>query len=131
MKMEIELPEPPEGYEYTGEYRRANHTEYYMDSRGQKCVSCNPVTMGKQFILRKIEKWRKVTNWISDHGKKARFKNSKDQEWFYCTLVGYYKNALGDPMFISLDELQIKNPNVASFDKWVSRWSFCEILDES
>ena len=31
MKLEIEVPEPPEGYEYTGEYRRSSEGELFLD----------------------------------------------------------------------------------------------------
>lgn len=34
MKVEIDLPEPPEGYEYTGEYRAPNKNDTFLDLDG-------------------------------------------------------------------------------------------------
>ena len=33
MKLEIEVPEPPEGYEYTGEYRSSREGELFLSDR--------------------------------------------------------------------------------------------------
>ncbi len=31
MKVELDLPPAPEGFRYTGEYRKANRKEFYID----------------------------------------------------------------------------------------------------
>jgi len=63
MKIEMELPEPPEGYEYTGEFRQPRKGEYFTDRKG-KAGKANCDYKNKcMVILRK--KRRKVTKELS------------------------------------------------------------------
>ena len=74
MKIEMELPEPPEGYEYTGEYRRPNKGEYYQTG---------PMAAVKESTL----------NFKYDHHVILRKKRRKvTREVYMGTVVGPYED---------------------------------------
>ena len=55
MKVEVDLPNPPEGYEYTGEYRGVKPGELYLN-RSTEFTRWNPVeySFGNFHILRPV-----------------------------------------------------------------------------
>ena len=57
VKIEMELPEPPEGFEYTGEYRVPNHAEPYLCESVAYCNNGHSKCPEPVFILRK-KRWR-------------------------------------------------------------------------
>ena len=60
MKVEIELPDPPSGLEYTREYRCAEPHEPYMLNGTFMEYGCSVRTVSAVFILRKKEPHRLV-----------------------------------------------------------------------
>lgn len=60
VKASMELPELPEGFEYTGEYRKARSGEYTYDS--SMSLQCwNNTSVFEYPIIRKCEVWRDAT----------------------------------------------------------------------
>lgn len=57
MKVEVELPELPEGYEYTGEYRKPEMGEEYLDEM-IVTKSSTPFHCDSHPIVRKLEQER-------------------------------------------------------------------------
>tara|TARA_R110002020_G_scaffold213427_1_gene420262 strand:- start:58028 stop:58465 length:438 start_codon:yes stop_codon:yes gene_type:complete len=67
MKTEIDLPDPPEGWEYTGEYRKPKPYEYYLDKFGVVKLYDDAVGLFlPYFILKKVEE-KSEQEIISDH----------------------------------------------------------------
>ena len=58
VKVSMELPELPEGFEYTGEYRAARGGEYFLDSPSNAVQQENSGTFAEYPIIRKCEVWR-------------------------------------------------------------------------
>lgn len=59
VKVSMELPELPEGFEYTGEYRAARGEEYFLSSDGIQREHSG--TFAEYPIIRKCEVWRDAT----------------------------------------------------------------------
>lgn len=59
VKVSMELPELPEGFEYTGEYRAARGEEYFLSSDGVQREHSG--TFAEYPIIRKCEVWRDAT----------------------------------------------------------------------
>lgn len=53
MKVELNLPELPVGYEYTGEFRKAIEGEYWLCREGRIIECVVPSTMHHHIIVRK------------------------------------------------------------------------------
>lgn len=62
VKVSMELPELPEGYEYTGEYRAAGKGEYYLVGDSDIETWTRDFPTGSEYpIIRKCEVWRDAT----------------------------------------------------------------------
>ncbi len=62
VKVEMELPELPEGYEYTGEYRRPITSDYFLNIGSDGIVHRAEYGYLAEYpIVRKCEVWRKAT----------------------------------------------------------------------
>jgi hypothetical protein len=71
MKIEIDTPDPPEGWVVEG-FRRANKGERWWDGGGWQ--DCEYSTSGHYLVAVKAKpKWRKAT--AADEGKQARVKD--------------------------------------------------------
>lgn len=89
VKVEMELPELPEGYEYTGEYRPARADEWHMDGNDELSQSYE-TTMGSYLIVRK-SKWRKAKPSDLDNGPvKCRFRDSTYDDWETGYFIGFH-----------------------------------------
>lgn len=87
MEVKMNMPDPPEGYEYTGEFRRANASEPYLETDATTRILQHG-TVGMYPILRKIRQWRPVQ--MSDVGKELYVRWQKgDSDFGYLTHLGY------------------------------------------
>lgn len=75
MKVTVELPELPEGWEYTGEYRVAKNGECIQCYDGEPCLQDGTI-VGLHHIIRK-------TKWTPEDGKRYW------QVVFYCFFDQY------------------------------------------
>ncbi len=85
MKVVLENVEIPEGYEPTGEYRRAENESYFANLGEARFGT----TISRVIILRKIPKWRDA-RLPEDAGKECRAANIPSTEvCVYGTLRGW------------------------------------------
>ncbi len=62
VKVSMELPELPEGFEYTGEYRKVMSGDYYLDLRNKVSQWESDFVCTFEYpIIRKCEVWRDAT----------------------------------------------------------------------
>ncbi len=118
VKVEMELPELPEGYEYTGEYRPARADEWYMDGNDELSQSYD-TTMGSYLIVRK-SKWRKAKPSDLDNGPvKCRFRDERRSDWKDGYFVGFHAHAGTDyPYMVVIEETD------NYYDNW---YAYCEV----
>lgn len=84
MKVEIVIPDPPEGWVYAG-YRKAVSGELICANGANGCwEKCEEPTVFTYPVAVKEPQWRPAT--AADEGKQARFKESKDC-WKGCKLL--------------------------------------------
>ncbi len=60
MKVEIELPKI-EGFEYTGEYRKAKKREWFLGINNGTATTSSKNTGFTVHILKKVKQWREIT----------------------------------------------------------------------
>ena len=85
VKVEMELPAPPEGYEYTGEYRRPLEGEIHLDCAGVSKTATHDYVVSSYPILRKAIKYREPVL-PQDLGKEVEFNNGGS--WISGKLTG-------------------------------------------
>ena len=113
----MELPELPEGYEYTGEYRPARADEWHMDGNDELSQSYE-TTMGSYLIVRK-SKWRKAKPSDLDNGPvKCRYRDESYDAWETGHFIGFLANMDVDyPYMIGEDETDLHG-------EW---FAYCEV----
>lgn len=89
VKVEMELPAPPKGYEYTGEYRPPRNGEPHMLGAGDLCTQ---YAFADYPILRKAIAYREPVL-PQDLGKEAEFK--EHGQWLTAKLTGIVVNTKG------------------------------------
>ncbi len=114
VKIEVDLPVLPDGYEYTGEFKiPKTRDELFMD--GDEMEHGESTRCMFRHIIRKVKKWRPA-EFPRDWGKAARFRNNEDDEWESGTLHGcrvYNKKIYRHPYISAL-----------------SSFTFCEVLED-
>jgi len=100
VKVEMELPAPPEGYEYTGEYRSPKVNEPYLDCGNN--INFGLVAAYAAYpIVRAIVKYR-TPSLPMDLGKDVQFADFEDdKDWAKGQLVGYVGSVGGRPQWVS------------------------------
>ncbi len=118
VKVEMELPELPEGYEYTGEYRPARADEWHMDGNDELSQSYD-TTMGSYLIVRK-SKWRKAKPSDLDNGPvKCRYWDDPSVGWTDGYLMGFHAYPGTDyPYMVVIEETD------DDYDNW---YAYCEV----
>ncbi len=114
-KIEMDMPELPEGWEYTGEYRAPVAGEF---SRNEfdKSVSESVVDGSACFpIVRRVQKWRPAKLDDLDKGLKCRVRDKQSESWIDGVLTGWNSNAAYGPWLR---------------DGSRGGWKFCEVLDQ-
>lgn len=124
MQIDLKL-NPPEGYEFTGEYRNVKTGElyFYIDSLGN--IFVNTALSDTSFpylILRKVDIWRKAT--IDD------LKRIEDGEKVECRV---WDGVVwqGDYILVGWSGFPSNNQywNVKSKDGFHSYWQKCEVKE--
>jgi len=111
-KIEMDMPELPEGWEYTGEYLIPDGRPWF-DGGG---LIQTETVYTKVPIVRRVQRWRPAKLDYLDKFAKCRVRDKESDPWKEGQLTGWNSNAEDGPWLI---------------DRAIEYgWRFCEVLDK-
>jgi len=107
-KIEMDMPELPDGWEYTGECRVPVDGELPRNDVEFSSLCCP--------IVRRVQKWRPAKLDDLDKGLTCRVRYNESAPWKDGKLTGWNSNAVGGPW--------LRDGSLHQ------GWDFCEVLDQ-
>ena len=116
IKATIELPVPPPGYEYTGEFRRVTVSDYYLN--GDKVCKSNGNTCAWPYHIIKKVRWEPKTGdtvwligWYGSHCRSVKYRAGNDH-----MIRSFKKGLLFKTEEIAQRALDIFHLNLSEYD---------------